>query len=285
MQRGTKAWPVGSLALGALALVGCSSHNWTNEHPGVAARARAAPAGFVAPALEHWEGLQGLAGSYSMRVAKGIGRGSADLAIAVRRPADLDIVVLAPTGAIEAVLRVNEREVGLSFREDRVVYRGPSSGAAFERALGFDLSAGDVAAVLLGYGIADDQRADAAVTWDADARRIRLESRSGTRAWLHPVTQRFDRMVRGGPGRPDGTVTATISAWLPQPPIPDALRLEVEPDGYGIELRLNGQPTVNPDFPPDFFDLQVPAGFEVRPLSELAAEGGLFRRSAPRDSE
>ena len=271
------------IAFAALTTAGCSSHHWTNDHPDVAARAQANPEAFVDPAIAQWDELQGLAGSYSMRVSKGVGRGSADLAIYVRRPADLDIHVLAPTGATEASLRVNEREVGLSFGEDRVVYRGPSSGAAFERALGLDLSAADVAAVLLGYGIPDSERAGATTIWDAEARRIRLETRSGTRAWLHPVTQRFDRILRGGPGSSRGTVNATLDSWLAQPPIPDLLRLEVEPDGYGIELRLSGSPTVNPDFGADFFDVQVPAGFEVRPLSELAAEGGLFRRAVPEE--
>jgi len=286
MQPLTTSWRAGAvLVLGALALGGCSSHHWTNDHPDVAARAQSNPEAFVDPALERWDGLQGLAGSYSMRVSKGIGRGSADLAIAVRRPADLDIIVLAPTGAIEAILRVNEYEVGLSFREDRIVYRGPSSGAAFERALGFDLSAANAAAVLLGYGIPDSERPGATSTWDAEARRVRVETLAGTRAWLHPVTQRFDRIVRGVPGGARGTVTATLTSWLAMPPVPDALRLEVEPDGYGIELRLSGPPTVNPDFPAGFFDVQVPDGFEVRPLSELAAEGGLFRRAARRDSE
>jgi hypothetical protein len=276
---------VAVLALAALALGGCSRHHWTSDHPDVAARAQSNPEAFVGPALEHWDELQGLGGSYSMRISKGIGRGSADLAIYVRRPADLDISVLAPTGAIEASLRVNEFEVGLSFLEDRIVYRGPSSGAAFVRALGFDLSAADAVAVLLGYGIPNGELPGATTTWDAAARRIRIETRSGTRAWLHPVTQRFDRIIRGRPGNPTGMVTATLTSWLDQLPIPDALRFDVEPDGYGIELRLSGAPTVNPDFPPGFFDVQVPAGFEVRPLSELGAEGGLFRTGAPRDSE
>ncbi len=288
MQPGTTAWPtVGVLALTALAslaLSGCSGHRWTSDHPDVAARAQADPEAFVDPALVQWEQLQGLAGSYAMRVSRGIGRGSADLFILVRRPADLDISVLAPTGAIQVSLRANEREVGLVFVEDRVVYRGPSTGTAFERALGLDLSAADAAAVLLGYGIADGERSGVTTAWDADARRIRVETLSGTRAWLHPVTQRFDRIVRGGPDA-RGTVTATLSSWLAQPPAPDVLRLEVEPDGYGIELRLSGAPTVNPDFSSDPFAVQVPPGFEVRPLSELAAEGGLFQRAAPRDSE
>ncbi len=282
----TSGWrPAAATALAVLVLSGCSSHRWTDDHPDVAARAQANPAAFLTPALEQWDGLQGLGGSYSMRVAKGIGRASADLAIYVRLPADLDIIVLAPTGATQAYLRVNEYEVGLAYLEDRVVYRGPSSGAAFERALGFDLSAADAAAVLLGYGVPLGERTGATTIWDADARRIRVDTLSGTRAWLHPVTQRFDRIIRGATDGPRGMVTATLTSWLAQPPIPDALRLDVEPDGYGIELSLSGSPTLNPDFSADFFDIQVPPGFEVRPLSELAAEGGLFRRAAPRDSE
>jgi len=132
-------------------------------------------------------------------------------------------------------------------------------------------------AVLLGYGMTDADRGRAATTWDADARRVHVAA-PGVQAWLHPVTQRFDRILHSD-GR--DTVDAMIRSWQPKPPIPDQIRLEVEPDGYSIELSLSGPPTVNPDFPAGFFDVEVFPGFEVRPLSELAAEGGLFRRAAP----
>jgi hypothetical protein len=278
MSRAGKARATGAL-VALLVVAGCAGRNWTSDHPDVAARAQTDPEGFIEPAVAQWADLVGVAGSYQMRVAKGVGRGSADMAISARRPADLDIVVLGPSGAIEAYLRVNQYEVGLSFAEDRVVYRGPSSGAAFETALGFDLSAADAVAVLLGYGITDADRAGASATWDSKARRVRLAA-SGVQAWLHPVTQRFDRILHS---QGHDTVDARIQSWLPAPPIPDQLRLQVEPDGYRLDLTLSGSPTVNPDFPAGFFDVDVPPGFEVRPLSELAAEGGLFRRAAPTD--
>jgi hypothetical protein len=231
----------------------------------------------VEPALEQWDEVRALAGSYSLRVAKGIGRGSADLAINVRRPADVDIDVLAPTGAIEAYVRANDHEVGLAFLADRVVYRGPASGAGFAQALGFDLSAEHVVAAVLGYAIPDGERGSATAVWDGAELRVQVETDQGTRAWLHPVTQRFDRIVRAGGG---ATVTATLTSWLPDFPVPDALRLAVEPDGYRIELTLSGAPTWSPDFPPGFFEIDVPPGFEVRPLSELGQNGGIFGRLA-----
>ena len=143
---------------------------------------------------------------------------------------DIDMAVLAPTGAMQAYLRVNRVEVGLSFLEDRVVYRGPAGGYAFEQALGFDLSAADAAAMLLGYGIADGEADRAETFWDAEARRIRVETRTGTLAWLHPPTQRFDRLERADRR---GRVTAEITEWLADPaPLPRMLTLEIEPEGF-----------------------------------------------------
>jgi len=268
------------LIVAAFLVTGCARRHWTSDHPDVAVRAQAEPQAFVGPALQQWAELQSLAGSYSIRVAKGIGRGSADLAIAVRRPADVDINILGPTGAPQAYLRANAREVGLSFGEERVLYRGPSTGGAFERALGFDLSAAHVVATLLGYGIPEAEATGTSATWDADARRIRVDTVNGTQAWLHPVTRRFDQIERGDVR---GMVTATLTSWLTLPPVPDALRLQVEPDGYGIELSLSGAPTVNPEFPPGFFEIDVPPGFEVRALAELAQNGGIFGRLAPEE--
>ena len=270
------------LAVG-LTAAGCGGGGWVADYPDIAARAAAAPAGFVGPALAQWESAEGISGSYSMRVSKGIGRSSVDLQIRVRRPGDIDMAVLAPTGAMQAYLRVNRVEVGLSFLEDRAVYRGPASRYAFEQALGFDLSAADAAALLLGYGIADGEADGATTFWDAEARRIRVETRSGTLAWLHPQTQRFDRLERQDRR---GRVTAEITDWLAAPaPLPRMLTLEIEPDGYGIRLELLGTPSLNPDFPDGFFDVDVPPGFVVRPLSDLAEEGGLFRRAAPAEDE
>ncbi|NKB87345.1 MAG: hypothetical protein GKS06_03895 [Acidobacteria bacterium] len=267
------------LVLG-LAVAACGGGGWVQEYPDVAQRAQTRPEAFVGPAYSQWADVEGLIGSYVLRVAKGPGRGSADLSVAVQRPANVDIRVLQPTGAVMARLSANGDEVGMAFLEDGVVYRGPASGGAFQRALGFDLTAADVVAVMVGYALSGEELAPRGV-WDADARRIRVDSGAGTQAWLHPATSRFDRVLRADAR---GRVDARILAWWPEPPVPVGLELHVEPDGYRLELSLSGEPQLNPAFG-NAFDVLVPNGFEVRSLGELAAEGGLFQRAAPADSD
>lgn len=299
---------VGALALGLLlAVAGCGGGGWPRDHPDLAERARSAPGSFVEPARRQWDGLSALGASYTMRVTRGIGGRTFDLYIAMQRSDRIDILLLAPTGLIEASLRANEAQVGLLVREERTLFAGSSAGDGFARALGFNLTAADAVAVLLGYGAEASALPVGIASWDEDARRIRIDHGDRTSVWLHPVSQRFDRVVhRDGAA----TVSAEVDEWVEvavEPrdsaarqgssglevedlhasaetlPLPSLIRLEVEPDGYGIQLRLVGEPDANPDYPPDSFELQYPPGVLVRPLEDLAREGGLFRRTAPAD--
>lgn len=254
----------------------CGGGNWLRQEPELARRARTQPGSFVQPALEQWEGAAALTGSYSMRVTRGIGGRSFDLAIAARRPADVDMLVLDPTGAIQLYLRANEREVGLYVAEERTLYRGAAGRDAFGRALGFELSAADAVALLLGYGVDRDSLPLGRAAWDDKARRVRIDHGEAASAWLLPPALRFDRVEHRGAG---GTVAGEILEWLDMAfPVPSRLRLQVEPDGYGIELRLVGNVDLTPEFPAGFFDLQAGPSIQQRPLADLAAEGGLFRR-------
>lgn len=280
-----------------LALPGCAGGGWVKDHPEVAERARTEPGGFVEPAFEQWAGVESLAGSYQMRVSRGIGHRTFDLAVAVRRPDLVDINVLDPTGAIQAFLRANESRIGLYVAEEEVLYAGPTTREAFERALGFDLSAADAVAVLLGYGVERDGEPRGAPSWDANARRIRIDYGPLVSLWLHPVTMLFDRVEHR---RGEARVEARIREWMPVPEpdagtaadpvvdgaavsIPGRIELDVEPDGYGIRLSLSARPRLNFDFPPGYFDLVVRPGTVERSLEELTRQGGLFRRTAPED--
>lgn len=284
--------PIAALAAVAAlaALAGCGGGGWVRDHPDVAERARREPAGFVAPAFARWEGLESLAGSYRMRVSKGIGRRSFDLAVVVRRPDLVDINVLDPTGGIQAFLRASPTEIGLYLAEDEVLYAGPATRDAFARALGFDLSAADAVAVLLGYGVERDGLPPGEPSWDADARRVRIDYGPLVRLWLHPVTMLFDRVEHR---RPDARVQARLLEWLhvPDPAggagfaVPGRLELEVEPEGYGIRLSLSASPTPNLELPAGQFDILVPEGTLELPLEELARQGGLFRRTAGGDEQ
>ncbi len=300
------------VALGLLSGVlvgGCGGGGWLKDYPDVAERARLRPGSFVEPARRQWDGLAALGASYSMRVTKGIAARSFDLYISMERADRIDILVLAPTGLIEASLRANERQVGLFVREEKVLYAGAASRNAFARALGFDLSVADAVAVLLGYGAEASRLPPGVAVWDGEARRIRIDHGDKVSVWLHPVTQRFGRVVHRD-GR--GTVTAEVSEWIdavlePVGPatgsgaaglevenldsatttvsLPALIRMQVEPDGYGLRLRLVGEPDPNPSYPADSFDLQYPPGVLVRPLEDLAREGGLFRRTVPRERD
>lgn len=259
-----------------LAATACGGGGWLRQQPELAQRARTDPASFVEPALGQWQSAEALTGSYAMRVARGVGRRSFDLAVSVRRPADVDMLVLDPTGAIQLYLRANEREVGLYIAEERTLYRGSATRDAFGRALGFELSAADAVALLLGYGVDRDSLPLGSSSWDEKAQRVRIDYGPGITAWLLPPTLRFDRVEhRAGAD----TVAGEIHEWLSMAfPVPSLLRLQIEPDGYGIELRLLGNIDLAPEFPERFFELQATPAMKQRPLSDLAEAGGLFRR-------
>lgn len=266
-----------------IATVGCAGGGWVKDRPEVAARARADPGGFVAPALEQLGVLQGLRSNYAMRVTRGIGGRSFDLYVSAQRGGMIDILVQAPTGITEAYLRANEREVGMFVREDMVLYSGPAGRDAFARALGFGLSAQDAVAALLGYGVERDSLPAGVAAWDAKLRRVRIDHGSEVSAWLHPLTLRFDRVEhRAG----QGLVIVQVQEWRAVllgeefVSIPARLSLEVDPDGYGISLRLVGEPEINPRYDAGYFELQRPPSVLELPLSDLARDGGLFRRTA-----
>ncbi len=293
-----------AVALVILGLPACARGGWPKDHPDLALRARQSPGSFVRPARNQWDPAQTLQANYSMRVTRGVGGRSFDAHITVQRPDRIDILVLAPTGLIEAYVRANEREVGLFVREDMVLYSGPSTRDAFERALGFALSAPDAVAVLMGYGVEPTGLPTGLPSWDPQLRRVRIDHGPGVSLWLHPLTLRFDRVEHhSGQGR----VTIDLESWVqvslvvaeeepmagaeglevqslaPEAgtvPIPSLLKLEVEPEGYGIRLRMVGEPILNHDHPPEYFDLQrLPRVLEL-PLSELARDGGLFSRTS-----
>lgn len=282
-------FPIRLVALLAAALLpACAGGGWIADHPDIAERARANPEAFVEPTFARWDGLETLSGAYQLRAARGIGRRTFDLAVSVRRPDQVDISVLDPTGAIQAYLRADSREIGLWFAEDRVLYRGPATRDAFERALGLDLSAADAVAVFLGYGLAADALSGReTAVWDEEARRVRVDAETRSRAWIHPLESRVDRVEhRSGAG----VLEAEIREWSAvgaegdtglSYPIPSLVELSVEPDGIGLTLRLLASPRVGHDLPHDLFEIQVPPGTLELPLEELARQGGLFRRAGP----
>ena len=219
-----------------------------------------------------------------MRVARGLGRGTFDMSISVRRPGDVDMLVLEPTGAIQAYLRANAAEVGLYIAEDRVLYRGPATGDAFSRALGFDLSAADAVAVLLGYGVDAESLPLGRASWDGKLRRVRVDYGDRASAWIHPVTMLFDRVEHRDQ---HGSVVAEVREWTAEtPPLPSLVELQVQPEGYRISLTLLGSNLDrDPEFPPGYFDLQAPPRTLELPLSALEAQGGLFQRSLPEEED
>lgn len=281
-------------------LPACASGGWPKDHPDLAQRARQSPGSFVQPARDQWNHAQTLQANYSMRVTRGVGGRSFDAHITVQRPDRIDILLLAPTGLTEAYVRANEREVGLFVREDMVLYSGPSTRDAFERALGFALSAPDAVAVLMGYGVEPTGLPTGLPSWDPRLRRVRIDHGPSVSLWLHPLTLRFDRVEHhSGQSRVttvvEGWVQASAGAAKEKPvagaaglevqslapevatvPIPSLLKLEVEPEGYGIRLRMVGEPVLNHQYPPEYFDLQRLPGVLELPLSELARDGGLF---------
>lgn len=270
-------------ALGLL-VTGCASGGWIREQPLLAERARQSPGSFLQPALKLTAPLESLVGSYTMRLSKGIGRRSVDTFVSVRRPGDLDILVLDPTGGTQAYLRANAVEVGLFLREERVLYRGPATRTSFEQAIGFGLSAPDVVAALLGYAIDPASYPPGQPSWDESARRVRIDYGNTASVWLLPPTLAFDRVVHR---RGDDIVELEVLDWVSTVvdgqalSVPSRLQLRIEPDGYGIAMRLIGTGSANFEVPAANFELQVPANVLQLPISDLGRDGGLFRREAP----
>ncbi len=302
-------WPVVLLFAPVLLATAACAGGWVRDHPDVAARARSRPDSFVQAALGQWAPVRALGASYTLRVSRGIAARTLDTYITVQRPDRIDILVLAPTGMIEAYLRANEREVGLFLREEAVLYAGPATPEAFERALGIGLSAADAVAALIGYGVEAGAHPPPAAVWEERARRVRLRYGAEATAWLHPLTLRIERVHYSLPG---GQVEVEIDGWRALPagsaetggaaadtmagaagsaaapaeaaratttvPIPEQLRLRVRPDGLELRLRMVGEAALNPDLPAEFFELQRVPGVVELPLQELSREGGLFRR-------
>ncbi len=273
------------MTLGFVA-IGCAGNGWIRDQPDLAERARRSPGSFLEPALKLTAPLESLVGSYTMRFSRGIGRRSVDTFVSVRRPADVDILVLDPTGGTQAYLRANATEVGLFVREEQLLYRGPATRTSFEQAIGFGLSAADVVAALLGYGVDAGSHPRGESSWDESLRRIRIDYGDEATAWMLPPSLLFDRVEHR---RADNSVVLEVREATATPidgqtvPVPSTLQLRIEPEGYGIAMQLLGEPSANVEFPPPHFELQVPAGVLQLPISDLGREGGLFRRQAPEE--
>ncbi len=273
------------MALGLVA-IGCAGNGWIRDQPELAERVRQHPGSFLEPALKLTAPLESLVGSYTMRFSRGIGRRSVDTFVSVRRPADLDILVLDPTGGTQAYLRANAVEVGLFLSQEQLLYRGPSTRASFEQALGFGLSAADVVAALLGYAIDPAGHPPGRPSWDESAQRVRIDYGEEASVWLLPPTLWFDRIEHR---RADNTVAIdaldSIATEVDGQTllVPSSLQLRIEPEGYGIAMQLLGEPSTNLEFPPAHFELEVPAGVLQLPISDLGREGGLFRREVPKE--
>ena len=263
----------------SLVLNGCANRGWILDQPQLAERARLSPDSFLEPALRLTAPLESLVGSYRMRFSRGIGRRSFDTFVSVRRPADLDILVLDPTGGTQAYLRANASEVGLFLREEQL--RGPATGPSFEQAIGFGMSAADVVAALLGYAINSASHPAGRPSWDESARRVRVDYGEEASVWLLPPTLWFDRIEHR---RVDNIVALELRNSIAAEVdgqmvlVPSSLQVRVEPEGYGIAMQLVGVPSINFEFPPAHFELEVPTGTVQLPISDLGREGGLFRR-------
>lgn len=266
--------------------IGCGGSGWIREQPQLADRARQSPGSFLQPALKLTEPLESLVGSYTMRFSRGIGRRSVDTFVSLRRPGDLDILVLDPSGGTQAYLRANAEEVGLFLREEQVLYRGPATRTSFAQAIGFGLSAADVVAALLGYAIDPASHPPGRPSWDESARRVRIDYGTSATVWLLPPTLAFDRVEhRQGDDivKLEFLESTFAEIYGKSVPVPSRLQVRIEPDGYGIAMQLLGEPATNFEFPAAHFDLQVPAGILQLPISDLGRDGGLLRREAPQE--
>lgn len=276
-QGSTVAVLAAALLLGG---AGCARpDNWVTTHPDVAARAREDPGSFVAPAMAQWDALHGMEGSWQVRASRGISSRTLDTQIILLRDALVQIEVLAPTATTEGFVGVSSHEVGLWVSDDPCLYRGRNEAGAFGRALGVELAPEDVVAALMGFAVPHPERATA--TWDESERRIRVAT-SGTVAWLHPVTLRFERFVVA---TASGPISGRYEAWMDgDVPVPARLRVEVAAEGITLELRLAPGWSANPQgLDVAFFDQLPPVANAVDcPLEQLAGEGGLLRRGLGR---
>ena len=99
--------------------------------------------------------------------------------------------------------------------------------------------------------------------------------------WLLPPTLWFDRIEHR---RVDNIVALELRNSIAAEVdgqmvlVPSSLQVRVEPEGYGIAMQLVGVPSINFEFPPAHFELEVPTGTVQLPISDLGREGGLFRR-------
>lgn len=272
----------GCLALIILAtapLIACSDRSWVSDFPDIAELAQRSPESFVEPTFAQWAGIKGLSGSYWLHASRGIGRAATNLWIAARRPGELLIEVLAPTGSTEAQLWANPGEVALWLADERVLYRGPAHSGAFQLALGLDLSPEDAIAIFIGYGIDRLHYPPVNTVFDKRARRIRLDFGNLTSIWLHPATLHFDRVLHRQRG---GEVDIDVVDWIDGiAPVPSELTIRLQADGISLHLRHQGEWYLNPEFRAGDFDVREPTGsFITRPLSELASRGGLLRRES-----
>lgn len=67
-------------------------------------------------------------------------------------------------------------------------------------------------------------------------------------------------------------------------PIPVDIALDVADGSYGLTLELRGTPQLDPEIPPDYFQIPtLPSNVLTVPLSDLERQGGLFRRATEED--
>jgi len=271
--------PALALAL-ALLVSGCAgADDWLQTHPDVAERARRDPAAVAAQALRQWDQLRAVVGSWQVRASRGIHSRTLDTQIYLRRDALVQIEVMPPTMRSEGFVGVSSSEVGMWVSEDPCLYRGPNRPGAFGRALGIDLTPEDIVAVLMGFAVPYPERA--AVSWDESERRIRV-SGSGTTAWLHPVTMRFERFVVSTAA---GPITGRYEEWMEgDVPVPRRTRVEVASEDITLQLRLADAWNPNPEGLDDawFDELPLIATSVDCALETLTIDGGLLRRGLGR---
>jgi len=248
------------------------------DHPHVARRAQAVPAEIVLQTLRYSDIPESLAGSYSVRVAKGVGRRSVSTSISVRRPRELDLVVLDPAGGIKAFIRSDGSELGVYAADEGILYRGPVDRAGSD-VLGLGVSIEEFTGILVGLGIEPSKLREGASSWDARHQRVRVDHGPDVRAWIHPLSRRVDRVEYYGSR---AHVVVDIGEWTEQtPPIPSRIRFSVESDSYSVELTLMGRALTDPVFPAAYFRLIVPPGTRELPLSGLGRWHGLDPADVP----
>ena len=256
----------------------CARPDWVETNPDIAARARGEPQAFLTDVFRQWEDLQGMVGSYRVRVSRGLGSRTLDTQIFVLRDGFFELDVLSPAATTEGYLVAGRTEIGFWANEEGRLYRGPLESGAFGRALGIDLEPEDVVAVLLGFGVAWQGGNRPRAEWDEAERRIRVSNDSGAEAFLHPVLARFERVSFS---TSQGRIEVAFEEWATEPaPLPTRLTIRVPDEDISIEMRLAQRWQANPDgLNPEYFDVRSPGGGVVEvPLELLALEGGLLRR-------